>query len=233
MLTYSSWIEKKISLCSELSNGACGGSYAEGAIILCVAIASMSSLMWVEQDRTDRKRFIEIVAKSSDRGFDATTVSGPLLAQTYTSLKSSLGISDKAFVYSGDHDKTEDDVTKMYSASENVSLDKSKLEVRKYSYATLLYEQVRCGFIHTYGPRDSAAEHDTLWEMFHKKCPKVTYVNYLASEGGRKIFFPTEWISEVARNVAANMDRVCSRNGTYIGVNLNLPVPNQWWIDGG
>jgi hypothetical protein len=233
MRTYSSWMEEKIALALELKKGSCRGTYADGAVILCVSISTMSSCMWIEKNRTDRSRFIEIVARFPGRGFDATTVSVPLISQDHIALKQMLGVSDLAFVYTGDHDKSEADVITACSAGMNKSLDDCKRLARKYSYASLLYEHVRCGFIHTYGPKDSATSHDSLWEMFDRGVPKITYVNYLAAQRLRKIHFPLEWISEVARNIASGMDAECSRSGKFLGQNLDLPAPATWWIEGG
>lgn len=232
MLTYTSWIEEKSELAHVLAKGSCGGTYADGAIILCTAISAMSSVMWVRKTGTDRKRFIEIVTKFPRPGFDPTTVSAPLLAQDkeYNWLRQRLGISDKALRYTGANDKSEDEIIKLCATI--IGADNKKIRFRKYSYACLLYEHIRCGFIHTYRPTESATSGDALDEIFDHGTSNVTYVNYLESQGMRKIYFPLDWISEVAKNVAAGLDDECQQHGKFLGDNLDLAIPGTWWIDG-
>lgn len=93
MFTYSSWIEEKNKLAHALASGSCGGTYADGAIILCTSIGAMASLMWIKTGRTDRKRFIEIVARFPRDGIDPTMISAPLIAQD-TCWKHKVAISD-------------------------------------------------------------------------------------------------------------------------------------------
>jgi hypothetical protein len=230
MLTYSSWIKEKSELAHTLAKGSCGGTYADGAIILCTSVSAMSSLMWIKKKGTDRKRFIEIVARFPQLGFDPTTVSAPLLSQDHHSLKQTLAVSDKSFRYTGKDDKSETEIMNLLAT--NMLPDDCKKLARKYSYACLLYEHIRCGFIHTYSTTESATSGDALREIFDSGAPTITYVNYLAAQRMRKIHFPLEWISEVAKNIAAGLDDECQRLCKRLGENLGLAVPATWWIDG-
>jgi hypothetical protein len=230
MLTYSSWIDGQSTLARSLAGGSCGGTYADGAIVLCVSISAMASLKWIQKDRTDRKRFIEIVAKSSQAEFDPTMVSSPLLTQDHIEWKTKLGVSDKAFYYTQDHDKSEGEVMEL--CDENTKLRDRKKFARKYSYACLLYEHIRCGFIHTYSTTESATSDDGLRAVFDRDGTKVTYANHLWSKGMRKIYFPLAWISQVARKIGADLDSDAKRNNKSFGENINLTVPDMWWIDG-
>jgi hypothetical protein len=230
MLTSTSWIEEKSELAHALAKGSCGGTYADGAIVLCTSISAMSSLMWVKKDGTDRKRFIEIIAKFPRPGFDPTTVSAPLLSQGCNSLKQKLAVSDQPLRYTGDNDKSETEIINLCPTS--MSPDNCKKLARKYSYACLLYEYIRCGFIHEYKTTDSATSGDAAREIFDSGAPRITYVNYLRAQGMRKIDFPLEWISAVAKNVAAGLDGERQKLGKRFGENLGLAVPGTWWIDG-
>lgn len=230
--TYSSWIEEKTALALGLAQGCCGGTYPDGAIILCTSISAMSSLMWVKKKRTDSNRFTEIVARFYRTEFDPSIVSAPLLSQDDNSLKQPLGVSDLAIRYTGKNDKSEDEVVRILRATGKPSEDCIKL-ARKYSYARLLYEHIRCGFIHSYDTTDFATSDDALKEIFDPGKPMITYVNYLAAQNMRKIHFPLEWIAEVAKSVATGMDSKCNQLGKHLGENLDLAIPSTWWIDGG
>lgn len=113
-----------------------------------------------------------------------------------------------------------------------MAMRERKKFARKYSYACLLYEHIRCGFIHTYRPTDAATNDDALRAVFDAGGGKVTYVNYLQTKGMRKIYFPLEWIAMVAKNIAAGLDGESKRYNKNFGENLNLAVPSTWWIDG-
>ena len=190
----------------------------------------MASLKWVKKDRTDRRRFIEIVARSPQVGFDPTLVSAPLLTQDHIIWKSKLGVSDKAFYYTQDNDKPESEIIKLCDTA--MAMHARKKFARKYSYACLLYEHIRCGFIHIYSTTESATSDDALRAVFDGGGAKVTYANYLESKGMRKIYFPLEWIGEVAKEIASDLDGESKRQNKNFGENLDLAVPGAWWIDG-
>lgn len=235
MLTYTTWIEEKITLALSLAQGSCGGTYADGAIILCTSISAMSSLMWIKTKNTDRKRFIEIIVQFNNNGIDITNVSCPLLSQdkihqNKINFKKKLGISDIAYRYTSANDKTEKEIIDLFSSI--ISPHCAKILSRRYSYANLLYEHIRCGFIHNYATTEFATSYDCANEIFDDGAPIITYVNYLSSPIPRKIHFPLEWISEVAKNVAAGMDSQCSHHNKYLGENIDLAAPRAWWIDG-
>jgi hypothetical protein len=113
-----------------------------------------------------------------------------------------------------------------------MSVEGRRKLVRKYSYACLIYEHVRCGFIHTYSTTESAASGDALREIFESCSSKISYVNYLAAKGMRKIYFPLEWVSILAKNVAVDLDGECKRLNKRFGENLGVSIPGTWWIDG-
>jgi hypothetical protein len=224
------WIDGQNKLAHSLASGVYGGSYADGAIVLCVSISAMASLKWIKKDRTDRRRFIEIVARSSQVGFDPTMVSAPLLTQDHTSWKTKLGVSDKAFYYTQDNDKREDEIINLCDPA--MIMPHRKQFTRKYSYACLLYEHIRCGFIHTYRTTEAATHDDAIRAVFGGDSVKVTYVNYLEAKGIRKIYFPLEWIAKVAKKIATDLDGMSKLHNKRFGENLDLPVPSAWWIDG-
>jgi hypothetical protein len=104
--------------------------------------------------------------------------------------------------------------------------------VRRYSYASLLYEHIRCGFIHTYRTTEAATSDDALRAVFDSSGAKITYVNSLHAAGMRKIYFPLKWIAGVTVNIAADLDSDSTRHNKNFGENLDLAVPTTWWIDG-
>jgi hypothetical protein len=226
MSTYLDWAEEKCLLAGDLESGACGGSYSEGAIILCTCISAMASRLWIESVRADRKRFVEIVVQFSEPAHDTTKISVPLLVQGESQWRHRLAFTDKHFRLTGANDKTENELLKLSATSSQSNCRKT---LRQYSYANILYRDIRCGFAHTYLPLRNARADDPLKGIFDS--PAITYVN--GSEGMvRQIHFGLDWIAAIAKNIARGMDVRCNHQGKYIGENIGLSPPGAWWIDG-
>jgi hypothetical protein len=227
---YRTWVKQKCELAHALGKGALGGSYAEGAIILCATISAMSSLLWRPSNGTDAYRFAEIVTRFPPDGLDPTRVSAPLLAEKFPELRQTLGISTKSFYLAEDTDKSEAEVLKICSAA---GLPDCKETIRRYSYASLLYKQVRCGFVHVYQAGKNATDSDALREIAGVGTCSISYVNQMPDTGGadarRIVYYPLEWISAAAQAAASGMDRECTRKNKPIFENLGLAIPHSWW----
>ncbi|MGI4976961.1 MAG: hypothetical protein ACRYG6_08470 [Janthinobacterium lividum] len=237
---YSEWIESKKILAQKLGEGALGASYAEGAIILCAAISTMSSLLWGPERGKDHRKFCETLKIFCHVEPHLMRVSSPLLAFHYQETKSLLGISEIPVYYDQDVDKSEEELTKLFTERNIIIPSKC---IRKYSYINLLYKEVRNGFSHEYLVGASASDYDPLRDhpfVSHRtqsRIPKVSYVNKGVmlnkdSEMTRLFYFPLGWISFVAEKVAFGMDLECDRQNKSARQNLDLTLPPQRWIDG-
>jgi hypothetical protein len=100
----------------------------------------MDSQMWAETKSKARKRFVEIVTMFSELEHNTKRVSVPLLVQNRDDWKRRLNGSDKAFRYTGDDDKTESELLVLCGDSPHSDCRKV---IRKYSYANILYQDVR------------------------------------------------------------------------------------------
>jgi hypothetical protein len=96
--------------------------------------------------------------------------------------------------------------------------------IRKFSYACLLYEEVRSAYAHEYKP---GAKADS-WPMTMSEGQSVSYVNRLLAAGvpetGRLIHFHIAWLAKLAVDIARNID-------TH-RTTLPRQIPASWWIDG-
>lgn len=150
MLTYASWIADRDRLARELSGSTSPWRYADGIIPLCVSINAMASSLWIEETRNDRNRFIELVARfGGGDGVDPTTVSRPLLAQSKPAWRAAVPVSRINWALTGDDDLPETEIVPKHPDPAKAD-DLKRKEIRKFSYASLLYSEIRCGFIHTY-----------------------------------------------------------------------------------
>ncbi len=132
-------------------------------------------------------------------------------------------------------DRLEADVREMCAAANIPDCEKA---IRRYSYASLLYKQVRCGFVHEYRPGENAAEGDGLRGIAGLEGDEISYVNILEEHDGvlaakRLIHFPLEWISAVVLAVATGIEDERSRQDKPAYENLGLAIPDAWWVDGG
>lgn len=158
-MQYHAWVRQKNNLAQSIGKGDLGGSYAEGAIILCAIISAMSSFLWTPSKGHDGDRFVEIITRFPPHNLDPTRVSAPLLAAAFPQLQQDLGISKMAFYLTEDCDKSEAEALRICEAAR---LRECKRTIRQYSYVNLLYEQVRCGFSHEYRGGKKSTDGDTL-----------------------------------------------------------------------
>ena len=104
----------------------------------------------------------------------------------------------------------------------DVALSLAKVRhVRRYSYASLLYEEIRCGYSHEYAPGANAYS----WLPGQRSGgTAATYVNFGFPDPVRLIHFHIEWIAELPVEIAVSLDKQ----------ELALPFgePAKWWIDG-
>jgi hypothetical protein len=225
MWSYSAWVQKQTRIADCIASGCCEGSYMEAGLILCATISAMSALMWMPARDTDKKRFVEIITKFQPTDLDPTIVSAPLLAAKGRPFREKL-ISNKSFYYTSDVDKSETEIIRLFP-----QLKKS--QIRKYSYASILYEHVRCGLMHEYKLTE-ATDSDQLRDIFKVHGAKISYVNSdvnNASEVVRKMFFPIEWISQIAKSVARGVDVEWEKHTAGVFENFGIAAPTPWWID--
>jgi len=106
----------------------------------------------------------------------------------------------------------------------SVCSDLATKDIRKVSYACLLYEEVRSAYAHEYKP---GAKADS-WPMTMAQGQSVSYVNRLLAAGipetGRLIHFHIGWLAKLAVDIATDID-------TH-RTSLPRPAPASWWIDG-
>jgi len=222
-VSHQIFVEQKIKTAQAIAAGCCDGTYAEGALILCSMISAMSAITWPDDKKhrnIDRKRFVELITRFPSPGIDPQKVSLPLFVQDEKACNSRIDISKKSFHLTDDNDLNETDVVK---SCPGLSLRK----IRNYSYANLLYEQIRCGYMHLYMTDDKASELDPLNKG------GISYVNRNKNNTTyRVIFFSLQWIASVAESVARGLDMERSRQGKTPFDDLYFEFPSKWWLEG-
>jgi hypothetical protein len=200
------WVGAKVGLARRLGAGDCGGGYAEAVIVLCGALSAIASERWPGRNK-DKNRFVELLHKYADPALSATRVSIPLLID-YLGDKSRvteqkalrdayMPHSDSRVITGDDVDKSEGDIAAL-CPSLTIPL------VRRFSYATLLYEETRSSYAHEYmpGPRSDSQAMGSA-----RAHARVSYVNRLDANGRvrRLIYFSVQWLTNLALSIEKNI----------------------------
>lgn len=226
VLWRKAWVQQKCEIAEHLAAGDAGAGYPEAAILICATLSALSAELWNGR-RIDRARFIELLVRlGPDREF-RQTISTPLLAQSLESegrvnearaLRQACRIPQSARILTGtDVDTTEAEVHRVCPV-----LDLE--EIRRFSYACLLYEQVRSSYAHEYRPGD----HTDSSPMTMEVQARVSYINRLVDFPNvrltRLIHFHIGWLSQLAVELAEAAD---------LQPSAPLAIPTGWWIKGG
>ncbi len=220
------WVQQKCEVAVRLAAGEAGAGYPEAAILICATLSALSAELWNGR-RIDRARFIELLVRVGPNGGFCSTISTPLLTQFLESVGRISEANElrrvcripqiSRIVTGGDVDATETEVLRAYPG-----LDLE--ELRRFSYACILYEQVRSSYAHEYRPGDSTDS----FPMTMQTGARVSYINRLVDFPNvrmkRLIHFHVDWLAQIAIELADATDRQAS---------IPLPVPAKWWIQGG
>lgn len=214
------WIKGKTALAARLEAGECGGAYAESIIILSSAVSAVAAEIW-PGDRIDRKRFVELLYDYCDPGLRPARISIPLLIGHLRDTGRSWDEGTLRAQYMNflpSQILTSDDVDQDESAILAACPCLARKDIREFSYANVLYTEVRSAFVHEYRPSAKADP----WPLAESADDQVSYGNW-HGEADRHIHFPVKWLCRVAESVAATADA----NAT------SFPVaqPGAWWLD--
>lgn len=217
------WVAAKVALATRLGSGDCGGGYAEAVIILCSVLSAVAAERWPGRNK-DKKRFVELLYQYADAALSVTRVSVPLLVRylgeksrvtEHNTLQSALMPRSDTLVLTGDNvDKSENEVLGICPSLE-LSL------VRRFSYATLLYEETRSSYAHQYmpGPRSDS------WVMGSARAHgRVSYTNRMSMKENRVdrlIYFSVPWLADLVLSVERNLRPLMPDDQFF-----------QWWLPG-
>lgn len=221
------WVKQKCTLALHVSSSMPEAGYGEAALIICAALSAMSAEVWPGNSGIDRSRFCELLIRYSDRTYGANTISLPLLIQFLnkngnageaTKLKQLIKHRESPLVVTGDEVDVNEE--RVLEGCPTMSIEL----VRRFSYASLLYREVRSSYAHEYGPGASSCQ----WPMTTKQGAQISYVNRLVDDNKRLtqirlIHFHAEWLAALAVSIAESL---CGKS---------TPVcrPDQWWTAGG
>lgn len=221
-------IQRKINLAEALNGGACtNGTYAEGIIILCSIISAVAAELWPGR-KIDRPRFIETIVRYSTPQLIATRISLFLLYQSLLDSKKLEVASQlkESFWQLSEHescrifiaDEIDQDETDIRKAVPSIELS----DIRSSSYASIVYEKLRCDLAHQY----QLNKYATSRKMTSMKAD-ISYTNVLEdSHTYHEICISFDWVKSLTESI---VDSTVS----FLIAHHKNDFPDEWWIDGG
>jgi len=217
------WVQEKRAIAQRLAAGEAGGDYPEAVILVCAALSALSAEVWPGR-RIDRVRFIELLVRLGSSHAFCMTVSVPLLTQSLeddqklaeaTEIRRQFDVPRTACVLIGPEiDRPEPDIL---AACPSLELR----HIRRFSYASLLYQEIRSSYAHTYRPGNAAGS----WPMTMLPDQRISYINQLRESDRqlqRLIHFHVGWLGELAVDLAEAVDETV----------VPWANPATWWADG-
>lgn len=219
------WVADKCRVADRLSCGEAGGGYAEASILVCAALNALAAELWVGRN-IDRVRFTEMLVRLGVSANECRRVCIPLLVQHLEAasrmleaqkIQQAFSLPYGALVVTGpDVDQHEQDILSVYPQLELKML-------RGFSYASVLYSEIRSSYAHEYRPGKFAGS----WPMTMLANQKVSYINIMDDSliMRRLVHFHIEWLVQLANELARVVDMQADA--------LPLSKPTVWWLDGG
>lgn len=198
----------------------CGGTYGDVILILTAIVSAAAAQCWPGKG-IDKKRFIELVVRGAP---ETTVISIPRLMawltesgeeriqQLLEELEPSQEVFDGRILLADDVDMREERVVEALGDQLHLS------RIRSFSYAAMIYEDLRCSYTHEYKIGSNA---DTI-QMSSSRQPVVSYVNCI-HERYPYIHFNLNWLAGVVRASVAEAGKNTGNPSTQ---------PIVWWIDG-
>ena len=198
---FQNWFQKRIEIADNIVNVFGKDGVSDAEIIIFCAASSLSYILWPrksEQDRKDRKRFIQFLIEYSS---SPRTISIDLLIQQLNqpNHKTNADILIEKFFrskydyYSKSPTYYHPDIEDIRNAAgtlsriitpEDIDTTEEKIlgliptvklkEIRGSSYANIIYSDLRSGLVHEYEPGEKVTQRG-----WNSKGDRLSYINYM------------------------------------------------------
>lgn len=223
----ATFVHHKVEVSRRLASGECGGSYGDAILILSAAISTVAADLF-PGDRIDRVRFVEIWTRYADPVLNPMRISVPLLAQDLHESGDPINVQALRAL--------RPNVISLFPAMVSTSVlnaeasDASEQEIeaacpnltikaiRKFSYPTLFYSEIRSGFVHEGGTSPRGSSHPS-----GNRTADISYTNVI-EKPYRRIHFTVGYLGRVAESIASN--------ATPEIYQPRKALPTVWWLDG-
>jgi hypothetical protein len=225
----STFVHHKVEVSRRLAAGECGGSYGDAILILSAAISTVAADLF-PGDRIDRVRFVEVWTRYADPVLNPVRISVPLLAQNLYESGDSANVQalqalrpNVIFLFPA-MVSTSVLNAEASDASEHeiqaVCPDLTITVIRRFSYPTLFYSEIRNGFVHQGRTSPFGSSHPS---PSGNRTADISYTNVI-EKPYRRIHFSVSYLGRMAESIASNA-----------APEIHLPrkpLPAVWWLDG-
>lgn len=205
------FLKRRLELAKALVNSD-DAEYADIVLIITAVLSACASIRWPRIERTDRKRFIELLVSHSPQELHTSWVCIPALI-------------NRQFVSESDTPYAGGNATRIFRDDEiDLSLEDARTrypgveakQLRKYCYASLIYEWLRCGYSHEYVPRE-----DITPVPPSRAEARTSYIVRGMGAAGHKIMvsFHLEYLFKIAEHHVSILP------------DEESPAPSSWWAD--
>jgi hypothetical protein len=206
------FLRKRVELARTLATDNPLADYSDVVLVVTAVLSACASIRWPGKG-VDRRRFVELLVKNSPEDFRLSWVSIPALIN-----RGSIRESDTP--YAGGNSTRifrDDEIDLPFQDVRTRYPSVPQDQVRKYSYASLIYDWLRCGYAHEYH-----AHEDIITVPPSRKNARVSYIGRWTSESSKRmVALHLDYLLEIADY------HVCALPET------EDPRPSVWWLDQG
>lgn len=205
------FLENRVKLVKKLVSSVEGVSYSDIVLIITAIISACSSIKWPGTG-IDKKRFIELLVNYSPSSFRTSWISIPALINSGL-----LDESDTEYGKPGQKTRVfkDDEIDLSLSDANNQYPQIQIKDLKKHSYASLIYEWLRCGYAHEYCPHSSITEVQASRDK-----ARVSYIGRITNERiERMVSFHLDYLINIAEYHVSNL------------ADSSIPQPQQWWLE--
>jgi hypothetical protein len=182
----------RIRLVKELLQSDLAVTYADLTLILCAVLSACAARRWPRQGRNlDKARFVSLLVKYSPPEFHTSWISVPAL------------LNDGLITESETPWGRPGQATRVYCDEEiDLSIEDAELRyplvsavrLKEYSYASLIYRWLRCGYSHEYCAHDSITEIQAS-----RRISRLSYIGRSTGKGiKRMVAFHLDYLIRLA-----------------------------------
>ena len=198
----------RVRLVREMMESEIDVHYADLALILCSVISACSAIRWPGRG-IDRCRYVELLACHSPTDAHASWVSVPALIDREL-------VAEGDTPYKGNETRIfrDEEIDLEIAAAQRQYPCVTMRNLKRCSYANLIYEWLRCGYAHGYWHNENvthvpASRHDA----------RISYIGRSIGNGTRRmVAFHIDYLIGLAEHHATNL------------VDSPQAHPATWWL---
>jgi len=234
---FQKWVDRKLSIAQRLLDGELEGSYYDGTLIVSALIGGLASIAWPRREGGDRRRFVEAWVRLAPASLGTDRISLPLLIsglETSRNADAARKLRETNRAFSPGYDSlviAGDEVDLSADRVKEIVPELDAAEIRKFSYGSVFYNEVRSSLMHEYQLGANAEAH-----AMAEKADGPSYVNRLDHSifkpddvtERRPVHFPYSWLEKVARGIAEKVEPFLTFEPAE-----RPSAPTVWWLHGG